>query len=132
MPSNREVKLPSGACLRITTATFERAHELFKAYCEEVKGLDVKMDKDVDIALDKNVFCTLVTSPKIENALRECMKSVTYNGAVVSLDTFKDPETWGDYVDVCLEVAKDNINPFTKNLSARFPAAAIVLARFLA
>lgn len=131
MPSNREHKLPSGAVLKITTATFERALELFKAYCEEMKGINLDENMST-LTLEKNTFCAIATSPRIEKALAACMDSVTYQGLKVTAETYKDPETWGDYMDVCAEVAKDNLNPFMKNLSARFPVAAEVLRRFLA
>jgi hypothetical protein len=126
VPKTRDHILPSGAKLSITTATFERALELFKAYSEEMKNLPITEAMSVGI-MEKNLFCTLIDSKRVENALKECMKSVRYDGGEVSLDTFKEPEKWGDYVDVLWEVAGDNLNPFMKNLSARFPAAAGIL-----
>jgi hypothetical protein len=131
VPSNRTHELPSGAKLHITTATFERALELFKAYSEEMKLLKINEEMSMGV-MEKNIFCTIIDSKRIEKALTACMETVTYNGGKVSLDTFKEPDSWGDYVDVCLEVAKDNINPFMKNLSARFPAAAGILRMSLA
>lgn len=131
MPATRKHKLPSGAELSITTATFERALELFKAYSEELGKLKFSEDMST-LALEKNMFATLIDSNRIENALKECMKSVRIDGLEVTQEYFKDPERWADYVEVCLEVARDNVNPFMKNLSVRFPVAAEILRRFLA
>ena len=130
MPSNREHVLPSGAKLQITTATFDRALELFKAYSEEMGKLGLPETMS-DIELDKNIFCVLIDSKRVEKCLAECIKSVTYNGLPVTTDTFKEPEAWGDYVPMLREVARDNLDPLRKHLSQSFPVAAEILRRFL-
>lgn len=122
MNSNKEVTLPSGAKLEITLAPFEAAKTLFQAVLEEMRGLKLDPNADIDVNLYKDLFCTGFASKKVEAALAECLKRATYNGVKISKDTFEPVEAREDYMQVMLEVAMENLKPFTKNLLQQFQA----------
>jgi len=114
------VKLPSGAELVITLAPFADSKTLYQAVLEEMKDLKLDPEAEIDVNLFKQFFCVGFSSKKIEAALWECFKRVTYNGLKVSKDTFEPEEARDDYFMVCIEVAKANIAPFVKSLYAQY------------
>lgn len=115
-----KVTLPSGSILEITVGSFQESKALYMAVMEELKVLKLDPTAEVDVNLFKDMFCAALSSKKIEAALDVCMKRVTYNGLKVTQDTFEPVEAREDYLNVCFEVAKENIQPFTKNLYAQF------------
>lgn len=112
--------LPSGAKLKITLAPFKDARALYQALLEEAKVLKLDPTAEVDVNLYKDLFCVGLSSKKIEAALWECMKRVTYNDSRITEDIFEPVEARDDYMTVCFEVAKANIMPFTKSLYAQY------------
>lgn len=116
----RIVNLPSGAELKVSLAPFSEANALFKAVSAEAKNLKVSFETDVDVNLLKDIVCAAVSSDKIEACIWDCMKKSLYNGLKMSKETFEPEEARQDYYVVLLEVAKDNLLPFTKSLSAQF------------
>jgi hypothetical protein len=115
-----EVKLSSGAKLEITLADFDLSKALYQAVLEEFKSMKIDEEEKIGVNLFKNVFCLGFSSKKIEFALWACMTRVLYNGLKVTKETFEPAEARGDYMDVCFEVAKENISPFTKSLYAKY------------
>lgn len=115
-----EVVLPSGAKLKITPSSFAVAKDLFQAVTEEMKGLSISSSTEIDINLFKDLFCSGLSSKKIEKCLWECMKKATYNDLKITEDTFEPVEARQDYLQVMFEVAKENISPFMKSLFASF------------
>jgi hypothetical protein len=121
---NKEVTLPSGATLKMTTAPFSDAKALYMAVAEEMTEaeLNLKFSADltseVDLSVIKDLFCTALSSKKIDQALAKCMERALYEGKRCS-----DTSTWEpvaareDYLDVLAEVARHNLNPFGKSLS---------------
>lgn len=120
---NKSVSLPSGAKLDITVSPFAISRSLYQAVLEETKSLKLDPKAEVDVNLMKDLFCTLLSSKKVESCLDECMKRVTYNGKKIDGDTFEPISAREDYLTVCWEVASENIVPFTKSLSAQFSPA---------
>lgn len=116
----REVKLPSGATLQITVASFSESKALYMAVADEMKGLRLDPKAQVDVNFWKDLFMTGIASAKIEAALQPCMKRSLYNSARIGGDTFEPVEARDDYFQVCYEVAKENIAPFTKSLYAQY------------
>lgn len=115
-----EVVLPSGAKLKITPSSFAVAKELFQAVTEELKELNISATTEIDINLFKDLFCTGLSSKKIEKCLWECIKKATYNDLKITEDTFEPVEAREDYIQVMFEVAKENIAPFMKSLFASY------------
>lgn len=124
----KEVDLPSGAKLKISLAPFADAKALYQAILEEVKDVQVNLESDA-ANLIKDLFCISFSSKKIEASLESCLKRATYNGVKIDLKTFEPAEARQDYMQVCLEVAKENILPFTKSLSAQFTQIKDLLER---
>jgi hypothetical protein len=115
-----EVVLPSGAKLKVTPSSFAVSKELFQSVSEEMKSLNISSTTEIDINLFKDLFCTGLSSKKIEKSLWECMKKATYNNLKITEDTFEPVEAREDYIQVMFEVAKENIAPFMKSLFASY------------
>src|ERR1700693_2374718 len=97
-----DITLPSGAELKITHAPFSDSKALYQAVLEELKGMRLDPNADVDANLYKDIFCTGFASKKIEAALDQCMKRVHYNGAKITTATWEPVEAREDYFSVCL------------------------------
>lgn len=119
----KKVKLPSGATLTITLAPFAVSKALYQAMLKEAKGVAVDSKTEM-VALYKDFFCVGFSSPEIEKTLWECFQRCTYDGGKGDLkidsDTFEPAEARDDYWTVCMEVAKENVLPFTKSLFAEY------------
>lgn len=121
-----EIKLPSGAILKITPGSFEESKTLYQALLSEMQK--VRIDKPMltyedEAELTKNLFCIGFSSPVIEQALWVCFKRCTYNGVRIDASTFEPLEARGDYIEVCVEVVKVNVGPFAKSLFANWGLA---------
>jgi len=124
----QDIKLPSGATLKITLSPFAVSKALLEAVSAEAKDMRLDPQAEIDLDLMKNLFCTGFSSKKIDAALQECTKRCTYNGVKLTEDTFEPEDARQDYVTVCLEVALANLRPFTKNLFAELNRIAEKLA----
>ena len=120
---NKEITLPSGVVLKITLAAFAEGKALYQAVLEEAKSLKLDAGADVDVNFFKDIFCTGFSSKKIEAALNACLSRCLYGNDKCNLsDTWEPLAAREDYISVCFEVAKENLLPFTKNLSAQYAA----------
>jgi hypothetical protein len=126
-----EITLASGAKLRIQIAPFAVAKALYQAVLREVPRLEIASIGDVEVLLLK-AFALGFSSQHIENALWECFKRCTYNDAKIDKDTFEPIEARGDYMSVCMEVAKSNIFPFMNGLFVLWRAGTLMAANALA
>lgn len=119
----REVKLPSGAVLKITPAPFADAKALYQALLKEAQGVEIHSKMEMT-NLYKELFCRGFSSPEVEKCLWKCLERCTYNGGNgdlrVSNDTFEPVSARDDYMSVCMEVAKENVLPFVKSLYAEY------------
>jgi hypothetical protein len=118
----REVKLPSGAILRVVEAPFVESNALHQAVLAELKGVPFGENTGMEMIM-KELVCAGFSSKAIEKALFKCMERCLYipegeNPDKVNYATFDPAERRGDYVQVCMEVATDNIGPFLKSLYA--------------
>jgi len=116
----REYTLPSGAVLKIQPAPFRDARALYQAILEEARALKIDAETEIDVNLMKDLMCTAFSSKKIEAALDVCFKRALYNDGRISDDTWEPEAARGDYMPACIEVAKENILPFTKSLYSQF------------
>jgi hypothetical protein len=115
----KEIILPSGAVLKITLASFAESRALYQAFLEEIKVVEIK--SDVQLAnIFKDFACICMSSKKIEKCLEVCFKRCLYNDFKIDDKTFEPIESREDYVSICVEVARENIMPFMKNLYAQF------------
>ena len=121
----REVDLPSGAKLQINVSPFATSKALYQAILSELSNISFSSTLEVGSLL-KNIFCIGFSSQKIESCLLECFKKCLYkqHGTAdflrIDNQTFEPEETRSDYLKVCVEVARDNINPFMKSLYAEY------------
>lgn len=118
----REVRLPSGANLKIQMAPFADAKALYMALLDEAKGLKLDPEAEVDANFYKDIFCVGFSSKKIEACIWKCLERVLYNDLKMNSDTFEPEAARDDYMTVLFEVTMENVRPFTKSLSASFAA----------
>jgi len=116
----REHKLESGLTLRIQPASFAKAKQLFDAVSVEIKDQNMDATQEIDINFIKGVLLGLVSSPKVEAALWVCMENCLYKNERITVSTFEDMDARADYLEICYEVAKENVYPFMKNLYAKY------------
>ncbi len=115
----KEVKLPSGAALKISEAPFSDAKNLYQAVLDEMRAVNFGFDSDLT-AVFKDLACIGFSSKKVDAALEPCMKRCLYNGLKIDTSTFEKSEARKDYVSVCVAVLKENIEPFMNGLYAEF------------
>lgn len=115
-----EIKLPSGAVLSVSLPDFETAKALYQAVAEEVRGLKVDANTEIDANFWKDLFLTFISSKKIEACLWKCMGQALYNGLKIDKDSFEKEDARDDYFMVCYEVGKKSILPFSKSLYAKY------------
>lgn len=119
----KEIKLPSGAVLKITLAPFSEAKALYQTVLEEIKEIEISSKTDM-ASVFKNLACIGFSSKKIEACLEVCFKRCTYNAGKgdfkIDQNTFEPIEARNDYMAVCMNVAKENILPFMKSLYAEY------------
>lgn len=122
----REIKLPSGAILKVNPAPFAVSKALYQALLRELKGISIGMNLEVTGML-KDIFCVGFSSKEVEACLWECFKRCTYNSGSGDLkiddQTFEPVERRDDYMKVCVEVARENTLPFAKSLYAEYLSA---------
>lgn len=116
----KEVKLPSGSTLIIIPADFATSRECYRAVVEEGKQLVLDPNAEVDVNLYKDLLCIAMGSRKIEKAIWDCLKKCTINKLPITNETFEPVEKRDDYLTVMIEVAKENVFPFTKSLYAEY------------
>lgn len=117
--SYREVKLPSGAVLKVQPAPFAQSKTLYQAILSEMRDVTLSTKLEFSTIL-KDLFCVGFSSPLIDAALKPCMERCLYNGMKIAEDTFEPVTARDDYMVVCSEVAKENVFPFVKSLYAEF------------
>jgi hypothetical protein len=113
----KEIILKSGRVLKITPSPFVDAKALYQALLSEMKALDVGKDYSNVVSIMKDLLCAGFSSKEIENCLWTCMKRCIYEDKKINpTDTFEPIEAREDYAEICMEVALENVLPFTKNL----------------
>ena len=122
--TNTEIKLPSGAILTIRPASFSESKKLYQALLSELKCIQINVE-NLDMAnMIKDLFCIGFSSPKVEECLSVCLGYCQYNDGKnnfkIDKNTFEPMEAREDYVTVCMEVARVNVDPFMKSLYAQF------------
>jgi len=122
----KEIKLPTGATLKIGDTPFAVSKALYKAVVSEMKGVELSSKREFN-SLIKDVFCTAFSSEKVETALAECLARCTYNDVKIDEKTFDGQKAREDYVQVCIEVAIENLTPFMKGLYAGFERASAMI-----
>lgn len=122
----RDVKLPSGATLKITSAPFADSKALYKALLKEAKGIEISTKTEF-AQLCKQVFCAGFSSDEVEGCIWKCLERCLYDsgkGAFkITQDTFEDEKARTDYLSILVEVTKENVGPFMKSLYAEYQRA---------
>lgn len=119
MEEMETITMPSGAQLKIGLAPFKEAKALYQAVLAEGPGIKVESTDKVENAV-KDLLCIMLSSARIETALKPCMERCLYGGKKIDDQSFEPKDARQDYVEACYLIAKANIEPFTKSLYARF------------
>ena len=128
----KEVEMPSGAVLKVAPAPFAQAKELYQALLKEIRDIEIRSKQEA-IELYKNLFSAGFSSKDVERCFWKCAERCTYNldgkgDLKVTPDVFEPLEARQDFVQVCIEVGRVNVDPFVKSLwqalSAVLPEAA--------
>lgn len=113
------VTLPSGAILKIGLAPFKDSKALYQAVLAEGPSIKIESTDQAENAI-KDLFCVMLSSSKIEAALKPCLERSLYNGKKIDENSFEPKDARQDYIEACYLVAKANIEPFIVSLFARF------------
>lgn len=118
----KEVKLPTGAELKIQLPPFSVSKDLYQSLLREAKGVAIRQDTDMG-DLYKNLFCIGFSSKEIDAALDKCFEHCLYENLRIDANTFEPEKAREDYIQVCVEVVKANIAPFMKSLYSEYKRA---------
>lgn len=120
-----EITLKSGAKLTIGSTPFVESKNLFQAVVKCMK--DVEMDEKNN-SLEAFVGALLgaqLSDTEIEKCLWVCMGRCTYSDGTkavkIDMTIFEDIKVRMDFIDICLEVGKENLAPFMKALYVALP-----------
>ncbi len=124
----REVKLPSGATLKLTPAPFGASKALYQALLSELRTVSIdkigdKSAAELYAAVYKDLFCIGFSSKQIEACVWKCLERCLYNDFKITEDTFEPVAAREDFMVVCTEVVKENVSPFAKSLFAEYKRA---------
>lgn len=116
---SKVVALKSGKKLEITMGAFSESKRLYLAVASELKTIKVDGADEFGANLIKDLLCTAIDSQKITDALEPLLRRCTYDGLRIknTEETFEPVSAREDFNEVCAEVIKENVGPFTKNLS---------------
>lgn len=119
----REVKLPSGAILKVSAAPFAASKALYQAFLKEAKTVEVNGAVDITAVL-KQLVCAGFSSTDVERCMWECCKRCLYNNGKVESkideSTFEPVAAREDFTPVWVEVGRENVLPFMNGLYAEF------------
>lgn len=115
----REVSLPSGSVLKVQAAPFADAKALYQAVLDEIRFVEITSAQEL-MNVFKNIVCVGFSSKKIDLTLEQCFKRCTYNDSNIDKNTFEAVDRRVDYIPVCMEVLKENLEPFTKSLMQEY------------
>lgn len=128
----KEIKLPSGATLKISHVDFEDAWDLYQAICEEMKSTQFSSEVEMS-TLVKDIVLTSFSSQKICGKVIKCFKRCTYDNGKGDLkidnQTFESEEARQDYVMVLVEVCEYAIVPFIKHLYAVYSRTLLAITK---
>jgi hypothetical protein len=135
-----EIKVPSGAEVTLSIASFEDAMALKDAVSTELSdiGIDLKgtIEKlsskgkdflqsetsevlaEMSDPLIRSVM-TLDASKDLRKCLFKCLERCKYNGEKITYATFEPESARGDYYSVMIECLKINLLPFFQNLASK-------------
>jgi hypothetical protein len=119
----KKITLPSGAILGLSEAPFRPSKALYQALAQEMKAIKIDMNSEVeDGNFWKDLACSAVSSPKIEEALAPCLVRCTYNNQKIDNveETFGPASRRQDYLVVCYHVMEINVSPFLSGLFAKY------------
>lgn len=124
----KEITLKSGAVLRIGLPPFQDSKNLFQAVIRNMKSVEINNKIETLEAFVGALLGSQLADADIEKSLWECMKQATYNSKKpgsafikITPEIFEPIDARGDFIDVCLEVAKENLAPFMNGLYVALP-----------
>ena len=108
----KEIKLKSGEILSLGETPFPDSWALFQAFLRCMDGVDVQNKDQFDFALN----AAFLSSSEVERCLWVCLSRCLYGKVKITKETFEPVAARTDFIEVCLEVAQENVSPFTPGL----------------
>lgn len=117
----KEVRLPSGAVLKIGSIPFDPSNELKKAVMVKVLQIPITSKNEV-LNVSKDMLCLLLSDERVEQCLWKCMERCLYSDSrgelKIDKGTFEPFDCRQDFIDVQAAVAEECLMPFSKGLFA--------------
>lgn len=124
----KEITLKSGAVLKVGLPPFQDSKNFFQAVVRNMKSVEIDNKIDTLEAFVGALLGSQLADQEIERCLWLCMKQATYNSkkpgsADIKIDPvmFEPIEARMDFIEVCLEVSKENLAPFMNGLYVALP-----------
>ena len=120
----KEIKVPSGAEVKLVYGGFQASMNLKKAISEALTsqgGLALKgLNKDADLSEAIPLILAIDSSEKVHDCIFECLKKSTYNKEKITKDTFDENEDMiQDYYPIAIACIKRNIRPLSPSLFSK-------------
>lgn len=108
----KEFQSTSGADVVINIASLRDVMELKNAITREVAKSGLKLELGADLSSLISAFMFVDSSPAVYSALLTCLIKCTYNKEKITESTFEAESARGDYYEVVLACAEENLRPF--------------------
>lgn len=137
--SNLITKLPSGATLECTMASFEEADNLLTSVLHEASLINLDFGKEFEgiktlselnangniLNTVKNALCQMLKSKAVKDCIFICGRRAIYTpkdsaaGVKVDRSTFESEQARQDYIEFLREVAWFNLSPFFAGMASK-------------
>lgn len=114
----REVTLKSGTVLKINDAPFKDAHALYQSVLRMLVFQEVPEGKEKRDVVREYLPLSL-SSTEVHQATMKCFQRCLYGDQKITEATFEPLEARSDFVQACLEVQIQNLDPFLGGLALK-------------
>lgn len=98
----------------------------------DLAGLDLKglgaMEIEDFLSPLINIVLTIDSNMRVQNALANCMKRCSYNGEMITEETFENVEAREYYYPIIVDILKVNLAPFFKRLLSESNLGSLIKA----
>jgi hypothetical protein len=120
----KEIKVPSGAEVKLAYGGFQASMNLKRAISEAVTSqgdLLKGLDEDSNISEMIPLVLAADSSERVHDCIFECLKKSTYNKEKITKNTFDENEDMiQDYYPIVIACIKRNLSPFFPSLFSKF------------
>lgn len=127
MEEMKIVKLKSGSILKIGSTPFETSKGLFQAVVKNLKSVELPKGVTTYEGFVGALLGAQLSDTEIEKWLWACMNRCLYQHTELKKELKIDPSIFEnmnhreDFIEICIEVGKENLQPFMKALYLALP-----------